>query len=137
MSLIARASSRGGVSFSPPALIRESSASSGVAVGGIPWAKSRTVPRSTCPLSDRLLPTMSLSSIASMSAFLAFASCAQWVDPFRPCSSPATARNTRVALYLKCDMTRASSRTDAVPDASSSAPGAGLVASRGFVARES
>jgi len=57
--------------------------------------------------------------------------------PSNPCSSPATHAKTIVASNWYLLMTRASSMTNAVPLASSLAPGAGLVASFTSSARES
>jgi hypothetical protein len=67
---------------------------------------------------------MSFVNIASMSVPSFFACSAKWVAPTRPCSSPATAMKTSVASKRRRDMTRASSMTAAVPEASSLAPGA-------------
>jgi len=72
--------------------------------------------------SDAVDAAVAASTPASRSA------CARWSDPYRPCSSPATAAKTIVASLRRVAITRASSSTAATPDASSSAPGASLVA---------
>ncbi len=59
------------------------------------------------------------------------------VEPYRFCSSPATAANTIVDLVWRVAITRASSIETATPDASSSAPGASLVKFMTSVTRES
>ena len=80
---------------------------------------------------------MSLLNMACTSA-PAFLYCwAMWSEPYRPCSSPATAAKTTVASVRRVAITRASSMIAATPDASSSAPGASLVASSTSEARES
>ncbi len=65
------------------------------------------------------------------------ATCARWSEPYRPCSSPATAANTIVDAVGCFAITRASSITAEVPDASSLAPGASPVPSSTSVRRES
>jgi hypothetical protein len=62
---------------------------------------------------------------------------ARCAEPYRPCSSPATAAKTIVASGLCLAITRASSRDTATPDASSSAPGASSVEFITSVTRES
>jgi hypothetical protein len=58
-------------------------------------------------------------------------------DPYRPCSSPATAAKTIVARGCRVAITRASSSDTATPDASSSAPGWKLSGFITSVTRES
>jgi hypothetical protein len=74
---------------------------------------------------------MSFVNIASMSIFFSTACCAKYVAPSSPCSSPAPVMKTIVASNFLFDITRASSMTVAVPDASSFAPGASHFASVG------
>jgi len=80
---------------------------------------------------------MSLVNIPCTSVPAAFNCWARYVDPYRPCSSPATAANTIVEAGRLFAITRASSSTTATPDASSSAPGASEVAFMTSVTRES
>jgi hypothetical protein len=83
------------------------------------------------------LPTMSLVNMPSTSVPAALACWAKKVDPYRPCSSPATAMKTIVASNWRLAITRASSSTAATPEASSLAPGASHVKFRTSVQRES
>lgn len=135
-SVTNRASWRAGESFSPPTE-RRVVASSGVSSVGTPSAKSRRLRGSRSPSSAVELPTMSLVNMACRSTPEVRNCSAMWVAPYSPCSSPATAANTRVALGLRVASTRASSRETATPEASSSAPGASLVESMTSVTRES
>ena len=80
---------------------------------------------------------MSLLNIACTSAPASRNVWARWSEPYRPCSSAATAANTMVASVDRVAKTRASSITTAMPDASSSAPGASAVAFMTSVTRES
>ena len=59
------------------------------------------------------------------------------VEPYSPCSSPATVAKTIVPGNWWVANTRASSSTQATPEPSSSAPGASLVKSITSVTRES
>lgn len=131
-----RASWRLGESFSPPTE-RRVSACCGVSDVGTPSANSRTVYGSRVPSSARELPTMSLVNMAWTFVPAALKLSARYADPYRPCSSPATAAKTIVAAGRRFAITRASSRATATPEASSSAPGASPVASITSVARES
>ena len=76
-------------------------------------------------------------NIASMFIFFSTACCAKWAAPSRPCSSPGTAMKMIVASNFRLDITRASSITAEVPEASSFAPGASHFASVGLVHIES
>jgi hypothetical protein len=89
------------------------------------------------PFIPRLLPTMSFENIPATFMCAAKAWFAKYVEPKRPCSSPEKAAKMMVASNECFDITRASSSTDATPDASSSAPGASQVKSRTSVQRES
>jgi len=80
---------------------------------------------------------VSLLNMAWMSVPASLNDCARWSEPYRPCSSPATAANTIVASGERVAMTRASSMTTETPEPSSSAPGASLVAFSTSVTRES
>jgi hypothetical protein len=131
-----RASWRDGPSFSPPTACRVA-ASAAVSAVGTPSANSRTRCGKRVPSSAVSLPTMSLVNMACTSV-PAVASCwAMCADPYSPSSSPATAANMIVASVCWVAMIRASSRTVATPDPSSSAPGASLVEFARSVTRES
>jgi len=89
------------------------------------------------PLPPTGLPMMSMFRTPWMFQPAALANCAKWAEPYRPCSSPANATNLIVASVGRFASTRASSSTADVPDASSLAPGASLVAFMTSVTRES
>jgi hypothetical protein len=135
-SVASRASCRAGESFSPPTA-RRTSASASVSAVGTPSAKSRMLRGLRMPSSAVELPTMSLVNMPCTSAPWSWKTCAMWSDPYNPCSSPATAANTSVALGRWVANTRASSIETATPDASSSAPGASAVEFMTSVTRES
>ncbi len=141
-SAICRASSREGESFSAPSpsII---CCCSGVAVAGTLSLNTRTASLS-CPLSPGVVspPTMSLFSTASSGHPSAFASCARCLDPYSPCSSPATATNTIVPVSFTPALgsplsARADSIDTATPLASSLAPGDVSLSFITSVARES
>ena len=80
---------------------------------------------------------MSLVNIPWTSAPAAFSWFAMNVEPYRPCSSPATAASMIVERDGWVAITRASSMQTATPEASSSAPGASSVKFMTSVTRES
>ena len=86
-----------GRSLSPPVASAARTSSGSSFSGGTPCAKRRTRERSTAPSALVLLPTMSLVIMPATFQPFAFAARAQPVDPYSPCSSPATAMNTSVA----------------------------------------
>ena len=95
-----------------------------VSAVGTPSTNSRTVRGSGgVPSCASPVPTMSLLNMPWTSAPASLNACAMWSEPYRPCSSPATAAKTMVASVRRVAITRASSSTAATPDASSSAPG--------------
>jgi hypothetical protein len=131
-----RASCRLDDSVSPPPNRRQS-ASSGLGVFGRPSAKHRMLNGSRSPAPPVELPMMSLVNMPAMLRPCAFAWDAKCAAPNSPCSSPATAMNTRVASNRRVAITRAISSTAATPDASSLAPGASDTASMTLVGIES
>ena len=111
---------------------------SGVTAVGTPSRNSRSVSGSgLVPSKAWLAPTMSLLNMPCTSAPAAVICCAMKVEPYSPCSSPATVANTRVPGNWRVAKIRASSSTTATPEPSSSAPGASLVKSSTSVTRES
>ena len=126
-------------SFSAPcAAMRRTS--SMLARGGTPSLKIRIVPRaqrprslvaSKCPYGS---PMVSLFRTARMSPPSSFTRRAWNFAPKSPCSSPAVASRMIVESNRAALITRASSRSAAVPDALSFAPGESLSASLGSVA---
>ncbi len=105
---------------------------------GMPSRNSRRVCGSgLVPSKAWLAPTMSLLNMPCTSLPAAAICFAMKVEPYSPSSSPATVANTRVPGNWRVANSRASSRTTATPEASSSAPGASLVKSSTSVTRES
>ena len=80
---------------------------------------------------------MSMLRFASTFQCWSAAIWAKWMEPYRPCSSPANVTNTIVASVGRVANTRASSSTATIPDALSLAPGASEVEFRTSVTRES
>ncbi len=124
-------------SFSPPVACRVE-ISAAVTSVGTPSTNSRTLNGSgRVPSKAWLAPTMSLLNMPCTSFPAAFICAAMWAEPYRPCSSPATVASTTVPGNWWVANSRASSRTTATPEASSSAPGASLVKLSTSVTRES